>query len=968
MDFITDSNLESYECHEIDWGSRIIKTFGKNLSISSINMRSLSNKFAELNSYLTLAKHHFSFIVLVETWLNANNDIGLEIEGYKSTSLYRDAGAGGVVKIYYRDHISVSDVPIYTGCFLSCESLFVKAHVPNVGTIHIGGLYRPPQKPISLFSEFVENLMTQFTRSRVILTGDFNVDISKPELPGVRDFMDTMISEGYSNEITLPTYVSPINNEESSILDHCWHNLDLSRRNYVIKPNISDHNSICVVFNSSASNDTQHVKFRDFSDRNKNSFLRNLDNEFSLFPQIHDETPENYSKILNDFLHKLLNKYFPFKTKTFTEKRLKSPWLTPDIISCIDKKHDWFKLLKRKLITYECYKTYCKALRHLLNLAEFVYIRSQFNRFGKNSTKNWRLLNKLLNRKGKAIADNFDVDGIAITDARIIANKFNQHFVEHPQYINESIGSPLNDYSDLLPTNMNSMRLFYSSAEEVSQIISSMKKNGGLNDIPVKFFKLCNCYVSLLLSHLFNLCITHKAFPNDLKVARVIPVHKKGPRDKIPNHRPISILPNICKIYENLIYKRTKYFFHNNNLLSDNQFGFREGRNTEVAILNLVNRLLPALKEKKFAISIFLDFSACFDTVNRTKLLAKLEKMGVRGYTGQFFESFLSNRKQYVSYKNVDSTIRDQKLGVIQGSKMGPMFYDIYSTDLSSLCAHDEFLLYADDTCLTYQHENIDILINHVNERLKIINDWCMYNELSINPAKSEFMIITNKSLDATIPTISINNAPIQQKTCVKYLGVNIDCTLKFYNHAELLKTKLAMYTGVARRLSKYLNLHAAKNYYYSCIYSSLVYCISVYGGVIHLSYKGKLLVEAHEKIVKILFGKFFPFGSNIFKELGILKLHDIHRLYASLHIYKILALETNDDVGSLMTFERINHQYPTSSVGQLRIPFPRVESVKFNFEFQLKTIWNSIPILIKKSNSVNIFKKSLAKFYLDQY
>ena len=75
MDFITDSNPESYECHKIDWDSRIIKTFGKNVPILSINIRSLSNKFAELDSYLTLAKHHFSFIVLVETWLNANDDI-----------------------------------------------------------------------------------------------------------------------------------------------------------------------------------------------------------------------------------------------------------------------------------------------------------------------------------------------------------------------------------------------------------------------------------------------------------------------------------------------------------------------------------------------------------------------------------------------------------------------------------------------------------------------------------------------------------------------------------------------------------------------------------------------------------------------------------------------------------------------------------------------------------------------------
>ena len=968
MNIFDDSDLQSYECQDIGWGNRIFNTFGKNLSVLCINMRSMANKFSELSSYLNRSKHNFSFIVLVETWLNASSDVGLELDGYKSLSLYRDVGVGGGIKIYHRDNISVVEVPNFTGCFLSCECLIIKAKVPNSGTIYLGGLYRPPQKSINLFTEFVENFMSDFAPNRVILTGDLNIDISRTDLHGVRDFMDTMISGGYTNEITLPTYVSPLNNVESSVLDHCWHNLDFSRRNYVIKPNISDHYAICIVFNTIVSNETQTVRFRDFSDLSKSSFLQNVDYEFSCLPQNPVNNPENYLITISDFLHRLLNKYFPFKTKTITEKRSKSPWLTPEVISCIDKKHDWFKLLKNKLITYESYKTYCKALRHLLNLAEFDYIRSQFNSLGKNSIKNWRLLNKLLNRKGKAIADNFDVDGTAISDARIIADKFNQHFVDHPKQINESIDSPIRDFSDLLITNMNSMPLFHSSAYEVSLIIDAMKKNGGLKDIPVKFLKLCNQHVSPLLSYLFNMCINNAVFPDDLKVARVIPVYKKGPRDRICNHRPISIMPNICKIYENLLYKRISYYLNSNNLLSSNQFGFRKGRNTEVAILNLVNRLLPALNEKNFAISIFLDFSACFDTVNRTKLLTKLDKMGLRGQTGQFFQSFLSNRKQFVSFKNIESSIRDQNLGVIQGSKIGPLFYDIYSTDLSLLCANDEYLLYADDTCLTYQHKDLDTLITHVGERLEIISDWCKYNELAINPTKSEFMLITNRNVGNIPINICIDNTPIQQRTCVKYLGLNIDCNLKFYDHVDLLKTKLASYAGVARRLVKYLNLNAAKNYYFSCIYSSLIYCISVYGGAIHLSYRGRLLVDAHVKLVCTLFGKFFPAGTNIFKELGILNLHDIHNLYASLHMFKIVTLNENDDVKNIINIEQSNHRYPTSSVGQLRVPFPRVDSIKFNFEYQFITIWNSLPIDIRQSNSISIFKKSLTQYYLDKY
>ena len=327
MNIFDDSDLQSYECQDIGWGNRIFNTFGKNLSVLCINMRSMANKFSELSSYLNRSKHSFSFIVLVETWLNASSDVGLELDGYKSLSLYRDVGVGGGIKIYHRDNISVVEVPNFTGCFLSCECLIIKAKVPNSGTIYLGGLYRPPQKSINLFTEFVENFMSDFAPNRVILTGDLNIDISRTDLHGVRDFMDTMISGGYTNEITLPTYVSPLNNVESSVLDHCWHNLDFSRRNYVIKPNISDHYAICIVFNTIVSNETQTVRFRDFSDLGKGSFLQNVYYEFSRFPQNPGNSPENYLITISDFLHRLLNKYFPFKTKTITEKRSKSPWL-----------------------------------------------------------------------------------------------------------------------------------------------------------------------------------------------------------------------------------------------------------------------------------------------------------------------------------------------------------------------------------------------------------------------------------------------------------------------------------------------------------------------------------------------------------------------------------------------------------------------------------------------------------------
>jgi len=181
--------------------------------------------------------------------------------------------------------------------------------------------------------------------------------------------------------------------------------------------------------------------------------------------------------------------------------------------------------------------------------------------------------------------------------------------------------------------------------------------------------------------------------------------------------------------------------------LSQNQFGFRKGRNTELAAMKLINRVMPALTNKLYAVVVFLDFSACFDTIDRDILFEKLHRYGIRGVGLDFIKSYFENRSQYVHVNGNKSNNVFQNLGVIQGSKCGPTFFDIYSNDINELCKDDECILFADDTALTYVHQDLNYIITHFNDGFKIILDWCRFNKLSINPTKSEFMIITNRKI-----------------------------------------------------------------------------------------------------------------------------------------------------------------------------------------------------------------------------
>ena len=141
--------------------------------------------------------------------------------------------------------------------------------------------------------------------------------------------------------------------------------------------------------------------------------------------------------------------------------------------------------------------------------------------------------------------------------------------------------------------------------------------------------------------------------------------------------------------------------------------------------------------------------------------------------------SYLADRKQKVHIESFFFGIDSQSFGVIQGSKSAPLFFDIYSNDLKCICANNEKIKFADDTCHIYVHENLRTLKSHVNTRLAKILDWCRFNKLSLIPLKSQLMLITTK-LVPTSPRVFLGSDEIICKNSVKYLGLNFDINLKF--------------------------------------------------------------------------------------------------------------------------------------------------------------------------------------------
>ena len=952
------------ECYKISWAEIDCKINTNSLSIATINTRSLKKRFQELVGHLKTLKHRITFIIITESWLTEESDHALEIDGYSSMSSHRN-GTGGGIKIYYLSSISATAMDDVSCNHLFCESLFMKCRVPGYGNLIVGGVYRPPSGNNDSFISYMNDTLSSLNNSRCLIGGDFNYNTLNPNNT-VNDYIDIMTSYGYNNGISLNTYVSPISNNDTSCLDHTWNNIDETGHNFVVYPNLADHYFVLSTFDKNISKVPIKVRFRDFSHDNISIFKNNLVNEFRNYnASFYDVNSATDYLII--FLKKILDKYFPIKSKLLTQKRLKAPWLNKEILKCIRKKHVWYRKWKNNEITSESYKKYCKILYHILKLAEESYMTKKLDSLGNNSKKNWKILNNLLKKKSKAISDNFFIEGVYVNDPEIICEKFNDYFLDHPQQIQNNISPSNSDYLSLIPRSENTLSFDPTNHDEVFAVISSLKNNCNIYDIPTNFLKTCANELSGHLANLFNLCLSKKQFPNAFKLAKINPIFKKGLQTDISNFRPIAILNNLSKIFDNLIFARISTCFETLDVLSENQFGFRKKKNTELAALTLVNRTLPAITNNKYALCIFLDFSACFDTICRDIFLKKLLLYGICPNSVDFLKSYLNDRRQQVIYNGKSSNESIQNLGVIQGSKNGPKFFDIYSNDLNYLCFPDENICYADDTCLIYHDDDLKNLINKANSRLKIILDWCKYNKLAINPSKSEYLIITNKTLDFE-PELFLGTEIIQRKNCVKYLGLHIDSDLKFSSHLYHIKTKLSRFAGVSFRLKNHFNVRTAKNYYYSCVYSVLTYCISTWGGSLLNGRRGDGIANKQKKVVTNLFSKHYPNSSCIFKEMKILKVFDLYKFHCAVHMFKIIQQNSNEYIRDAVNLIPASHNYHTRNRDRLRTPFPRVEAVRFNFEYQFIEIWENIPISIRNSISLKTFKKLLSSHFIDMY
>ena len=376
-------------------------------------------------------------------------------------------------------------------------------------------------------------------------------------------------------------------------------------------------------------------------------------------------------------------------------------------------------------------------------------------------------------------------------------------------------------------------------------------------------------------------------YPDMLKIAKVLPIFKKGSKFSVSNYRPISVLSCINKFFEKLLAKRIYSFLEKNQILYEFQYGFRTGHSTTHALIEISDRIKLAINSNELMCGLFLDLSKAFDTVNHNILLSKLDHYGIRGPSLNLLKSYLTNRKQYVKLGNHKSELRQINCGVPQGSVLGPLLFILYINDLHKACTTGNIRIFADDTTVFFKCETKNDIISKGTQIMTQLNEWFKANRLTLNSEKSNFIVFrSRKNKTKNLPEqIPFDKTCINRSESAKYLGVILDEHLTWNQQITEVCNKLKRYFKLFYCIRNLINKDQVKIIYYAFIYSRIKYGISIFGFTCNIRLERMQVLQ--NKLLKVLLSKSYRYPTNLLhNELGILKVKDIAKLDALTFIH----------------------------------------------------------------------------------
>ena len=970
------SNINNSESNYINCS--LLKDL-KHFSLGHLNIRSLDKNSENLMYLLQDCNNNMDILCISEIWKNTNNFLIPEFQ--PPATLIRNKKNGGGVAIYCKNHVKYKIIQEMTKINEYIEILTIEFKTNKTKGI-VSVVYRPPSQNTTHIQKYLDDMNvilnyknTHFTDSDYDILGDFNMDLLKYETSSnIRKFYQTYENNNISPLINRPTRVVGNN---ISIIDNILSNNSHNSKQYIICTSISDHFLIIKSTNIIKSNTKEESSyFRKLTTENTQKFKNSINNEDWSHIINTENTINKWELFFNKIDSKFNDSYPKIKKKIQKNNTNSTPWISNELKSMIKTERKlYLKQLKTKQTTHQqIHKEYKINLQTQIRKAKLKYYETEFSKTSNDPKNMWRTINKVTNRqtgekneKPKKII----INNSELTEDKIIAEGLNLHFNRIGIDLAKNIKNDptkQQEYTNKIHEHNTTFKFKNISTQDIANLNKSIKPkySAGPDEIPSIIIKIIMSLIPEVIANLINSSLNSGIIHNRLKAAIIIAIYKKGDKADPNNYRPIALINALSKILEKVVGYQLRKYLESNKILNNNQFGFRSLHSCTHAMINTLDHIEKNKNKNQITSAIFIDLTKAFDTVDTNTLLIKLKKIGIRNNELAWFKNYLTDRSHTCKIGDTFSSFLLSKIGVPQGSILGPLLFIIYINDLPATikCFSN---LFADDTMLAITDKNKTNLEESAKVVLTDTLDWFNYNKLTLNPTKTR-AINFNTKLDITT---KINNTSIQiinskntdkQETYFKFLGFHLDEKLNFESHVQKVICKLNSTNHILRNIKKIVPLKQRILIYNSLFRSQLEFGISIWANnkkTINkiTTLQKRALLNLHGPSSKI-------HSEPLFKKYKILKFKDLIK-YNNLMIghsifYEYAPKALLDIIEKESTHERLRR-----NLWNLKINGANKLSIT---NYIIPKDWNELSLEMKKIKNKNKFRKLMVNDIINDY